>query len=110
MAVPTLTASPAAAATATTTQNFTTAGVYTVTVPDYLSSFSVTGLGGAGEPGQASSDGVSTGGSGGAGSNLTEGFATNGPILGGDTLQIVVGAGGGGGQGGTGDGIAGNGG
>ena len=106
VAVPALTATPASADTAT--QDFTTAGTYTVTVPQYVTSFSVTGLGGAGLPGQPASDNVSAGGTGGSGSYISETFSPiPSDIRPGDILKFEVGAGGGGGAGGSGDGIAG---
>jgi hypothetical protein len=106
-----LTAGPASADTTTSTQSFTKAGVYYVTVPQNVTAFSLAGLGGAGTDGQPASDNVSTGGSGGSGSSVTESFSTPSQIIfPGDVLQVVVGAGGGGADGGTGDGIAGNGG
>lgn len=104
-------AGAAAADTTTSTQSFTQAGVYYVTVPQNVTAFSLSGLGGAGADGQPPSDNVSTAGSGGSGSSVTESFAsTSNIIFPGDVLQVVVGAGGGGADGGTGDGIAGNGG
>jgi hypothetical protein len=106
-----LTAGPASADTTTSTQSFTAAGVYYVTVPQNVTAFSLAGLGGAGAAGQPPSDNVSTAGAGGSGSSVTASFASAANIiLPGDVLQFVVGAGGGGGDGGTGDGIAGNGG
>jgi hypothetical protein len=106
-----LAAGPASADTTTSTQSFTEAGVYYVTVPQNVTAFSLAGLGGAGEDGQPASDNVSTGGAGGSGSSVTESFAgASNIVLPGDVLQFVVGAGGGGADGGTGDGIAGNGG
>ena len=106
-----LTAGPASAGTTDSTQSFTKAGTYYVTVPDNVTAFSLAGLGGAGGNGQPASDNVSTGGSGGSGSSVTESFASTSTIIfPGDVLQVVVGAGGGGADGGTGDGLAGNGG
>jgi hypothetical protein len=106
-----LTASPAAAGTSTSTQSFTRAGTYYVTVPQNVSAFSLAGLGGAGAAGQPASDSVSTAGAGGSGTSLTENFSTAaGKISAGDVLEVVVGAAGGGADGGTGDGIAGSGG
>lgn len=106
-----LTAGSASADTTTSTQSFTEAGAYYVTVPQNVSAFSLAGLGGAGANGQPASDNVSTGGTGGSGSSVTESFSDpSSIIIPGDVLEIVVGAGGGGADGGTGDGIAGNGG
>jgi hypothetical protein len=106
-----LTSGPAAADTTTSTQSFTQAGTYYVTVPQNVTAFSLDTLGGAGAAGQPSSDNVSTGGAGGSGNSVTETFdSAVSLILPGDVLQFVVGAGGGGGGGGTGDGISGNGG
>ena len=106
-----LTAGPASADTTTSTQSFTQAGVYYVTVPQNVTAFSLAGLGGAGAAGQPPSDNVSTAGAGGSGSSVTVSFASAAnTIFPGDVLQFVVGAGGGGGDGGAGDGIAGNGG
>lgn len=91
-----LTAGAAAADTTTSTQSFTKAGVYYVTVPSNVTAFSLAGLGGAGADGQPPSDNVFTAGSGGSGSSVTESFASASAIIfPGDVLQFVVGAEGG---------------
>jgi trimeric autotransporter adhesin len=104
-----LTPLAANAATTSVTDTYTTAGTYTVTVPDDATGISLTALGGAGASGQGASDAVSAGGAGGAGSSVTEEF-TGAGYEPGDTLQITVGAAGGGAAGGSGDGLAGAGG
>ena len=96
---------------ATETYTYDNHGTYTVTVPQYTTSFTVTGLGGAGLAGQSDGDNVSPGGAGGSGSYITETFSPlPSGIQPGDQLQIEVGAAGGGSPGGSGDGIAGGGG
>jgi hypothetical protein len=105
------TAAPAAADTVTTTQSWTAAGTYTITVPDYVESFTLDGLGGAGFPGDASAGGGSAGGAAGAGSVVhTVIAAAQAGVQPGDVLQVTVGGKGGGGQRGYGSELSGSGG
>jgi large repetitive protein len=106
-AVPVLTPTAGPASAGTNTETFDNAGTYTAVVPQYTTSFSVTGLGGAGLSGQPAAGGVSSGGKGGSGSYVSETFSPIPISIGaGDILNIVVGAAGGGAAGGTGDGLS----
>lgn len=98
-----------ASADTPTTQSFTSAGTYYVTVPDFVSSMDLAGLGGAGFPGDSSSGGLSPGGSAGSGTSVSETIG-GGYVAPGDTLEVVVGAKGGGGQRGYGSELSGAGG
>ena len=100
LAVPALTAVPASAATIVTNQSFTAPGTYRLVIPPGTTQITVTGLGGAGLPGNASSIFASYGGRGGAGTMVAATYnLPAASVWAGDTLQITVGAKGGGGQG-----------
>jgi len=102
LAVPALTAVPASAATIVTNQSFTAPGTYRLVIPPGTTQITVTGLGGAGLPGNASSIFASYGGRGGAGTMVAATYnLPAASVWAGDTLQITVGAKGGGGQGGA---------
>ncbi|MGO9957863.1 MAG: putative Ig domain-containing protein [Solirubrobacteraceae bacterium] len=98
-----LTASPALASYLQTS-TYSTAGSYTLTVPQYTTSLNISADGaGGGAGGDTPAEG--TGGVGGDGAQINLTVPVTGGSLpaGGDTLQLIVGAQGGGGPGGVGN-------